>query len=157
MPALGECYADCLRRRQGPRQGNARRKQPGNDEDLKGHPFVGPGRLLDEALELAGIDRSQTHLTNAVKHFNWKRQGKRRIHEKPNSKEIEACQPWLEAEIAVVKPKVIVALGATAAQTLLGKQFRVTRERGKFIKTAIATTSPATAGPTVTLKLCSIA
>jgi uracil-DNA glycosylase family protein len=133
-------------------------EQPGNDEDLKGKPFVGPaGRLLDEALELSGIDRGQTYVTNAVKHFKWKRQGKRRIHEKPNSKEIEACRRWLEAEIAVGKPKVIVALGATAAQTLLGKQFRVTRERGKFIKTAIATTSPATAGPTVTLKLCSIA
>jgi uracil-DNA glycosylase family 4 len=92
-----------------------------------------------------------------MKHFKWKLQGKRRIHEKPNSKEIEACRRWLEAEIALVKPKVIVALGATAAQTLLGKQFRVTRERGKFIESTVATTSPATAGPTVTLKLCSIA
>jgi DNA polymerase len=140
-------------------EGNARAKvmlvgeQPGNDEDLKGHPFVGPaGRLLDEALELAGIDRGQTYVTNAVKHFKWKRQGKRRIHEKPSSKEIEACRRWLEAEIAVVKPKVIVALGATAAQTLLGKQFRVTRERGKFIKTALAPVVMATVHPSSILR-----
>ena len=111
-------------------------EQPGNDEDLQGKPFVGPaGRLLDKTLELAGIDRRQTYVTNAVKHFKWKRQGKRRIHEKPNQTEIQACRRWLEAEIATVKPKVIVALGATAAQTLLGKDFRVTRERGKFIRT----------------------
>jgi uracil-DNA glycosylase family protein len=128
-------------------------EQPGNDEGLKGKPFVGPaGRLLDDALELAGIDRGQTYVTNAVKHFKWKRQGKRRIHEKPNSKEIEACRRWLEAEIAVVKPKVVVALGATAAQTLLGKQFRVTRERGKFIKTAIAPVITATVHPSSILR-----
>jgi uracil-DNA glycosylase family 4 len=95
----------------------------------------------------ASLQGSQTSVTNVVKHFKWKRQGKRRIHEKPNSKEIEACRRWLEAEIAVVKPKVIVALGATAAQTLLGKQFRVTRERGKFITTAIAPVITATVHP----------
>jgi DNA polymerase len=114
-------------------------EQPGNEEDLQGKPFVGPaGRLLDEALEAAGIDRRQTYVTNVVKHFKWEPRGKRRIHKKPNSSEIEACRPWLEAEIAVVKPKVIVCLGATAAQTLLGKQFRVSRQRGEFIESPLA-------------------
>ncbi len=99
-------------------------EQPGNEEDLTGKPFVGPaGRLFDEALDQAGIDRSQTYVTNVVKHFKWEPRGKRRIHKKPNAQEISACRPWLEAEIALVKPKVIVALGATAAQTLLGPKF----------------------------------
>ncbi len=112
-------------------------EQPGNDEDLAGAPFVGPaGRLLDRALEAAGIDRRRAYVTNAVKHFKWEPRGKRRIHSKPNATEIQACRPWLEAEIAVVKPKVIVLLGATAAQALLGKTFRVTHERGKVIETS---------------------
>src|SRR5262245_64150247 len=100
-------------------------EKPGNDEDLKGHPFVGPaGRVLDQALEEAGIDRRQTYVTNVVKHFKWEPRGKRRIHKKPNTTEIEACRPWLEAEIATVRPKILVCLGATAAQALLGKDFR---------------------------------
>lgn len=99
-------------------------EQPGNEEDLQGKPFVGPaGRLLDDALGEAGIDRSQTYLTNVVKHFKWEPRGKRRIHKKPNAQEISACRPWLEAEIAMIKPKVIVALGATAAQALLALSF----------------------------------
>src|SRR5688500_19694680 len=102
-------------------------EQPGDAEDLAGHPFVGPaGRLLDSALEEAGIDRSQVYVTNVVKHFKWEPRGKRRIHKKPNAREVAACFPWLQAEIALVKPQVIVLLGATAAQALLGPQFRVT-------------------------------
>jgi uracil-DNA glycosylase len=114
-------------------------EQPGNEEDLAGKPFVGPaGRLFDEALAAAGIDRSQTYVTNVVKHFKWEPRGKRRIHKKPNAQEISACRPWLEAEISVVKPKVIVALGATAAQALLGPKFRVTQHRGEFIESTLA-------------------
>jgi DNA polymerase len=110
-------------------------EQPGNEEDLTGKPFVGPaGRLFDSALGEAGIDRKQTYVTNVVKHFKWEPRGKRRIHKKPNSMEIAACRPWLEAELAVVKPDVIVALGATAAQALLGPQFRVTKQRGEFFE-----------------------
>lgn len=110
-------------------------EQPGDQEDLKGEPFVGPaGKLLDRALEEAGIDRRKTYVTNVVKHFKWMPKGKRRIHKKPNREEITACRPWLEAEIALVKPKVVVCLGATAAQALLGPAFRVTKERGKFIE-----------------------
>jgi uracil-DNA glycosylase family protein len=109
-------------------------EQPGNEEDLTGKPFVGPaGRLLDEALVEAGIDRKQTYVTNVVKHFKWEPRGKRRIHKKPNAVEVKACRPWLEAEIALVNPQVVVALGATAAQALLGAQFRVTKERGKLL------------------------
>src|SRR5436309_7185967 len=97
-------------------------EQPGNDEDLAGHPFVGPaGKLLDQALEEAGIDRTQAYVTNVVKHFKWEARGKRRIHAKPNATEIQACRPWLEAEIALVQPQVLVCLGATAAQALLGR------------------------------------
>lgn len=110
-------------------------EQPGNDEDLKGHPFVGPaGRLLDEGLEAAGIDRTQAYVTNVVKHFKWIGRGKRRIHAKPNAVEISACIPWLETEIRLVKPELVVALGATAAQALLGRQFRVTQQRGRVIE-----------------------
>jgi len=101
-------------------------EQPGNEEDLTGQPFIGPaGRLFNDALAEAGIDRAQTYVTNVVKHFKWEPRGKRRIHKKPNSSEIAACRPWLEAEIALVKPKLIVCLGATAAQALLGPKFRV--------------------------------
>ena len=114
-------------------------EQSGNEEDLTGKPFVGPaGRLLNEALEETGIDRSQTYVTNVVKHFKWEPRGKRRIHKKPNAGEISACRPWLEAEIAIIKPKVIVILGATAAQALLGPKFRVTKQRGQFIEFTLA-------------------
>jgi DNA polymerase len=128
-------------------------EQPGNEEDLSGHPFVGPaGRLLDDALAEAGIDRSQTYVTNVVKHFKWEPRGKRRIHKKPNAGEIKACRPWLEAEISLVKPKVIVCLGATAAQALLGPQFKVTKQRGQFIESALAPYIMATVHPSSILR-----
>jgi uracil-DNA glycosylase len=128
-------------------------EQPGNEEDLTGNPFVGPaGLLLDKALEAAGIDRSQTYVTNVVKHFKFKRAGKRRIHEKPGPKEIEACRPWLMAEIAMVKPEVVVALGATAAQALIGKEFRVTRQRGQFVESEFAARTMATVHPSSILR-----
>jgi DNA polymerase len=128
-------------------------EQPGNEEDLSGKPFVGPaGRLLDEALVEAGIDRSQTYVTNVVKHFKWEPRGKRRIHKKPNAGEINACRPWLEAEISLVKPKVIVCLGATAAQALLGAQFRVSKQRGQFIESTLAPYIIATVHPSSILR-----
>ena len=109
-------------------------EQPGDQEDKQGRPFVGPaGRLLDRALEEAGIDRETVYVTNEVKHFKFTPQGKRRIHKKPNAEEVRACRPWLKAEIHVVKPKVIAAMGATAAQALLGPKFKVTKDRGTFI------------------------
>jgi DNA polymerase len=109
-------------------------EQPGDREDIEGKPFVGPaGRLLDQALVEAGIDRSSVYVTNAVKHFKWTAKGKRRLHQKPNAGELSACRPWLEAEIAVVRPEVIVCLGATAAQALLGREFRVSTQRGEFL------------------------
>jgi uracil-DNA glycosylase len=122
-------------------------EQPGDEEDKRGLPFVGPaGRLLDRALEEAGIDRRHVYVTNAVKHFKWEPRGKRRIHQKPNAREIAACRPWLDAEIAVVQPRVIVCLGATAAQALLGRSFKVTRQRGEIIardgRTYLATVHP---------------
>ena len=110
-------------------------EQPGDREDRSGRPFVGPaGALLNDALAAAGISRQETYVTNAVKHFKWEPRGKRRIHKKPNAAEIQACLPWLEAEIGLIQPKVIVCLGATAAQALLGKTFRVTRQRGELIR-----------------------
>src|SRR5205814_6018939 len=128
-------------------------EQPGNEEDLSGHPFVGPaGRLFDEALLEAGIDRTQTYVTNVIKHFKWERRGKRRIHKKPNIREFAACRPWLEVEISLVKPKVIVCLGATAAQALLGPQFKVTKQRGKFIKSTLAPYIIATVHPSSILR-----
>src|SRR5437762_1796718 len=128
-------------------------EQPGNDEDLAGKPFVGPaGRLLDDALLEAGIDRTQTYVTNVVKHFKWEPRGKRRIHKKPNAREVAACRPWLEAEISLVKPKVIVCLGATAAQALLGPQFRVTKQRGQFIESKLAPYIMATVHPSSILR-----
>ncbi len=128
-------------------------EQPGNEEDLSGKPFVGPaGRLLDDCLAAAGIDRSQTYVTNVVKHFKWEPRGKRRIHKKPNASEVKACRPWLEAEISLVKPKVIVCLGATAAQALLGAQFKVTRQRGKFIESTLAPYIMATVHPSSILR-----
>lgn len=109
-------------------------EQPGDKEDIEGQPFVGPaGALLDKALKEAGIDRENTYVTNAVKHFKWEARGKRRIHKKPNSIEVSACRRWLDAEIALIKPDVIVCLGATAAQALLGRAFRVTKRRGKLL------------------------
>ena len=128
-------------------------EQPGNEEDLTGKPFVGPaGRLFDEALAEAGIDRKQTYVTNVVKHFKWEPRGKRRIHKKPNSLEIAACHPWLEAEVALIKPEIIVALGATAAQTLLGPQFRVTKQRGEFLESTLAAYVMATVHPSSILR-----
>ena len=110
-------------------------EQPGDREDREGKPFVGPaGRVLDEALEEAGIDRRHVYITNAVKHFKWKPQGKRRLHQKPNAAEINACRPWLDAEIAAVKPHLLVLLGATAAQALLGRDFRVSVQRGQLME-----------------------
>jgi uracil-DNA glycosylase len=128
-------------------------EQPGDREDREGHPFVGPaGRLLDEALEEAGIDRTRAYVTNVVKHFKWQARGKRRIHAKPAWAEISACRPWLDAEIAVVKPEVLVCLGATAAQALLGRSFRVTRERGKPVDSDLATHVLATIHPSAILR-----
>ena len=128
-------------------------EQPGDQEDRAGRPFVGPaGRVLDDALEAAGIDRSTTYVTNAVKHFKWQARGKRRIHQKPNWAEMTACRPWLEAELAVVKPRVLVLLGATAAQSLLGRQFRVTQWRGKRIESELAHFVTATVHPSSILR-----
>ena len=128
-------------------------EQPGNEEDLTGKPFVGPaGRLLNDALVEAGIDRTQTYVTNVVKHFKWEPRGKRRIHKKPNAREITACRPWLKAEISLVKPKVIVCLGATAAQALLGPQFRVIKQRGQFIESTLAPYIMATVHPSAILR-----
>ena len=128
-------------------------EQPGDREDLEGRPFVGPaGALLDRALLVAGIDRSRTYVTNAVKHFKWEPRGKRRIHQKPNAVEIAACRPWLDAEIAVVRPKVLVCLGATAAQALLGRSFRVTQHRGELIRSDLAPYVMATVHPSSLLR-----
>jgi uracil-DNA glycosylase family protein len=128
-------------------------EQPGNEEDLAGKPFVGPaGRLLDKALKEAGIDRSRAYLTNIVKHFKWERRGKRRIHQKPNTTEVRACRPWFEAELFAVKPSVVVCLGATAAQALLGKEFKVTQERGRIIRSNIAPVLLATVHPSSILR-----
>ncbi len=126
---------------------------PGDREDIEGRPFVGPaGQLLGEVLETVGIDRTKVYVTNAVKHFKWIARGKRRIHQKPNAAEIEACAPWLEAEIEVVKPDVIVCLGATAAQALLGKDFRVSRQRGQFFETQGMPVMTATVHPSSILR-----
>jgi uracil-DNA glycosylase len=128
-------------------------EQPGDKEDLAGRPFVGPaGKLLDEALEAAGIDRSRAYVTNAVKHFKWQAKGKRRIHAKPAWAEIAACRPWLDAELDAVKPEVLVCLGATAAQALLGRQFRVTRERGRPVDSDLAPNVVATIHPSAVLR-----
>jgi DNA polymerase len=128
-------------------------EQPGDAEDLAGHPFVGPaGKLLDRCLAEAGIDRSQSYVTNVVKHFKWVPRGPRRIHSKPGAVEIEACFPWLEAEIGVVKPRIVVALGATAAQALFGRAFRVTRDRGRLVPFALAPCALATVHPSALLR-----
>ena len=128
-------------------------EQPGDQEDKAGTPFVGPaGQLLDRALEEAAIDRSATYVTNVVKHFKWKGQGKRRIHQKPNWSEVAACHPWLEAELAVVEPRVLVCLGATAAQALLGRDFRVTKHRGEPLESDLAPVVIATVHPSSILR-----
>jgi uracil-DNA glycosylase len=128
-------------------------EQPGDQEDKVGKPFVGPaGQLFDKALEEAGIDRSLAYVTNVVKHFKWKAQGKRRIHQKPSWSEIAACRPWLEAELAVVEPRVLACLGATAAQALLGRQFRVTRQRGEPVESDLAPVVIATVHPSSILR-----
>jgi uracil-DNA glycosylase family protein len=129
-------------------------EQPGNEEDLAGRPFVGPaGRIFDQALEEAGIDRAQAYVTNAVKHFKFEERGKRRIHKKPSAAEATACKPWLAAEIQILKPRIIVCLGATAAQSLLGKQFRLTHDRGKPIEHSWAPYVVATTHPSAILRI----
>jgi len=126
---------------------------PGDEEDKTGHPFVGPaGRLLDEALEDVGLSRDEVFVTNAVKHFRWEPRGKRRIHKKPTVRQIEACKPWLHAEILIVRPPVIVCLGATAAQVMLGREFRITKHRGKFFKSEHAAWLIATYHPSAILR-----
>ena len=128
-------------------------EQPGDYEDLAGKPFVGPaGQIMNRALEEAGIDRQEVYVTNAVKHFKWEPRGKRRIHQKPNAREIAACRPWLEAELRIVKPKLVVLLGATAAQTIFGSSFRVTRERGKVLSSKFAPKIVATVHPSSLLR-----
>jgi uracil-DNA glycosylase len=126
---------------------------PGDQEDKQGKPFVGPaGHILDQGLEAAGIDRSTAYLTNAVKHFKWQARGKRRIHQKPNWTEMTACRPWLEAELAVIRPRVLVLLGATAAQSLLGREFRVTQHRGELLASDLAEAVTATVHPSSILR-----
>lgn len=128
-------------------------EQPGNEEDIAGRPFVGPaGKLLDKALQEAGINRDQVYVTNVVKHFKWEPKGKRRIHKKPNAREIAACRPWLDAEINLLKPEIIVCLGATAAQALLGKDFRVTEHRGELTESSLAPHVMATVHPSSILR-----
>jgi uracil-DNA glycosylase len=128
-------------------------EQPGDQEDRMGRPFVGPaGNLLDKALEEAGIRRSQVYVTNVVKHFKWQARGKRRIHQKPTWSEMTACRPWLDSELAVVQPSVLVCLGATAAQALLGRDFRVSRQRGELVESPLAPRVLATVHPSSILR-----
>ena len=128
-------------------------EEPGHAEDIAGKPFVGPaGRVLDQALEAAGIARNEVYVTNVVKHFKWEPRGKRRIHVKPRISEIRACRPWLETELALVKPRALVCLGATAAQALLGSTFKVSTERGKFVESPLAPLVMATVHPSSVLR-----
>ena len=128
-------------------------EQPGDKEDLSGRPFVGPaGALLDHSLDEAGIDRAKVYVTNVVKHFKWEPRGKRRIHKKPNAAEITACRPWLDAEIAVVKPQAIICLGSTAAQAIIGPKFRVSVQRGQFVESDLADYVTATVHPSSILR-----
>jgi uracil-DNA glycosylase family protein len=128
-------------------------EQPGDEEDRQGHPFVGPaGKLLNKALAEADIDRSEVYVTNAVKHFKFEERGKRRLHKKPRMSEIKACNPWLEAEMSLIKPEVIVCLGATAAQALLGSKYRLTQERGRFVEHRLAPLVTATIHPSAVLR-----
>jgi uracil-DNA glycosylase len=166
LPTVREAAKDCracdLYKRgtqtvfgEGPRRAEVMMvgEQPGDAEDLAGHPFVGPaGKLLDRALEDAGIDRRLVYVTNVVKHFKWEPRGKRRIHAKPNGAEIAACRPWLETEIALVKPRVLVCLGATAAQALLGRSFKVSLQRGRFVPSDLAPFVTATVHPSSILR-----
>ena len=129
-------------------------EQPGDQEDLAGKPFVGPaGRVLDEALEEVGIPRSEVYVTNAVKHFKWEPRGKRRIHQKPTLGEVKACRPWLETELALIRPRIIVCLGATAAQSILGPQVRITRDHGQFFESPWATLTTVTLHPSALLRM----
>jgi DNA polymerase len=140
---------------EGPRQADLMMvgEQPGDVEDVEGHPFVGPaGRLLDSALEQASIDRRAVYLTNVVKHFKWEPRGKRRIHMKPNAAEVSACRPWLDTEIALVKPRILVCLGAVAAQALLGRGFKVSTDRGRFVDSTLAPRVTATVHPSSILR-----
>jgi len=164
---LGKAIDDCRacplweRATQGvPGEGSAKARvmlvgeQPGDQEDIAGRPFVGPaGRLLDDALEQAGVDRSQVYVTNAVKHFSWIPRGKRRIHKTPTQSEVAACLDWLEAEIQMLRPRVIVCLGATAAKALLGRDFRVSIERGRLIEGGLAPFMLATVHPSSILRI----
>src|SRR3989440_11521118 len=128
-------------------------EQPGDYEDIAGKPFVGPaGKIMDRALEEAGIDRKKVYVTNAVKHFKWEPRGKRRIHQKPNSREVAACRPWLEAELRLGKPKLLVCLGGTAGQAIFGPSFRVTKERGKLLSSKLAPKVVATVHPSSLLR-----
>jgi uracil-DNA glycosylase len=128
-------------------------EQPGDREDVEGKPFVGPaGRVLDEGLEAAGIPRASVYVTNAVKHFRWVRRGKRRLHEKPNSQQVRACRPWLEAELKTVRPRLLVLMGATAAQSVLGPTFRVTQHRGQRLATTYGVPAVATVHPSSILR-----
>jgi DNA polymerase len=128
-------------------------EQPGDREDVEGKPFVGPaGRILDEGLEAAGVPRAAVYLTNAVKHFRWVRRGKRRLHEKPNTQQVRACRPWLDAELEAVRPRLLVLLGATAAQSVLGPAFRVTQHRGMVISTPLGVPAVATVHPSSILR-----
>ncbi|MFZ5509429.1 MAG: UdgX family uracil-DNA binding protein [Pseudomonadota bacterium] len=129
-------------------------EQPGDQEDLAGHPFVGPaGRLLDQALERAGVDRSRVYITNAVKHFKWEPRGKRRMHKTPGEREIAACSPWLQGEIRSIRPRVIVCLGATAARAVIGRDFKVSRQRGRFVPSPWAEFVFATVHPSAILRI----
>ena len=129
-------------------------EQPGDEEDKKGLPFVGPaGRLLDKALEAAGVDRAHLYVTNAVKHFKWQLRGKRRLHKTPAQREVDACHQWLEREIATVKPQVIVALGSTAAKAVISKDFKVSIQRGQFVESPLAPHVFATLHPSALLRL----
>ena len=129
-------------------------EQPGDKEDRAGRPFVGPaGQLLDRALEQAGIERARAYVTNAVKHFKWRPAGKVRLHQKPNAEEIQSCRPWLELELELVGPRVVVCLGATAAQALLGRSFKVTKQRGQFVEWPYAPLAMATIPPSAILRV----
>jgi uracil-DNA glycosylase len=129
-------------------------EQPGDQEDIAGHPFVGPaGQVLERALEDAGLHRDKLYVTNSVKHFKWEPRGKRRLHQKPSARELAACRPWLEAELNLVKPRVVVALGATAVATLLGSQVRVMRDRGRFFSSPVAGKILVTIHPSMLLRL----